>query len=108
MKAVEKQQSYFSDGDWAESPNLICLPDDRETLHAFTILPKSVLNQQIRETLAKAIHDQYRKTVAGSHLSSDPAMALWDKLPQSLKESNLQQADAIFEKLKHIKCVVQE
>jgi ppGpp synthetase/RelA/SpoT-type nucleotidyltranferase len=98
----------FFDGDWAESPNLICLPDDRETLHAFTSLPKSILNLQMRETLAKAIHDQYRKTVAGSHLSSDPAMAIWEKLSHSLTESNLQQADAIFEKLKRIKCVVQE
>jgi hypothetical protein len=94
----------LSDHNWIKSQNLICLPHDKETLHAFTGLPKTIMSVQIRESVAKAIHNQYRKTVTVNHLTSDAAIADWENLPSSLKESNLQQADTIFEKLKRIKC----
>ena len=95
----------LSDCDWAKAPNLICLPHDPETLRAFIEFPKPIMPQKIRETIAKAIHNQYKQTVSGSRFGSDPSMADWDKLSSNLKESNLQQADTIYEKLKRVKCI---
>ena len=36
----------------------------------------------------------------------EPAMASWEKLPDMFKESNLQQADDIFNELRRISCTV--
>ncbi len=59
----------------------------------------------IRETLARAIHDNY---VAArlSHDPSlvDPALASWEDLSQRLRESNRHQAESIVEKLHAIGC----
>ncbi len=64
------------------------------------------LAPDLRETIAQAIHEAYRHSRRGNVPNRDLSMAKWDKLPDSLKESNRQQADHIFEKLHRIGCAV--
>ena len=56
----------------------------------------------IRETIARAIHEDYRRAWANKAQRQEPSMAEWDELPDHLKESNRQQADHIFEKIHRI------
>jgi hypothetical protein len=101
-------EKLLSDPEWAESKMLIRLPKDTMTIRAFIggqERPK--LPQEIREVVARAIHLDFRRARTGIYLTTDPAMADWDNLPESLKESNLQQADDIFKKLDRINCTVQ-
>ena len=56
----------------------------------------------IRETIAKAIHENYRRIKTTNSLSQGPEIADWDKLREDFKESNLQQADHILKKLHQI------
>lgn len=58
----------------------------------------------VREVLARAIHDKYRKDQAHVKSPGDRAMRPWDELDEDLKESNLQQADDIRKKLRRIRC----
>jgi hypothetical protein len=54
----------------------------------------------LREELARAIHEKYRQEQEGETPPEDPAMRPWESLPEDLKESNRQQADQIPEKLR--------
>jgi hypothetical protein len=60
----------------------------------------------LRATIAQAIHEVYRRSWRNKLPKHDPSIAKWDKLPDYLKESNYQQADHIFEKLRRIGCAV--
>lgn len=95
-----------TDDDWGDSKTLLRLPADAMTVRAFVGLGSPKLELHIRETIARGIHEDYRRVRASSTYSEDPAMAEWDKLLDDLKESNLQQADDIFEKLSQIGCTV--
>ena len=94
------------DDDWANSKVLLYLPMDAMTIEAFTGGTRPQLEPDVRETIARTSHENYRTTKARSSRTSDPALAEWDKLPEYLKESNLQQADDIFNKLRRIGCTV--
>ncbi|MEW6386502.1 MAG: RyR domain-containing protein [Thermodesulfobacteriota bacterium] len=54
----------------------------------------------MREKLAQAIHEKYRKNQEVIKPPDDPAMQPWENLREDLKESNRQQADQIPEKLR--------
>jgi hypothetical protein len=56
--------------------------------------------------MARAIHNKYRAGKKRVSSTDDPACAPWEQLPDYLKESNLQQADDIFNKLRRIGCTV--
>ena len=56
----------------------------------------------IRETIARAVHEDYRRAMANKLPSQEPSIAAWDELLEHLKESNRQQADHIFKKLNRI------
>ena len=58
------------------------------------------------ETVARAIHEGYRRDQAGPKPAEDPAMAEWDDLPEHLRESNRAQAAGIFQKLRALGCTV--
>jgi len=65
-----------------------------------------MLPGDIRETVARAVHDLYRKNQAGRKPPDDPAMAEWNALREDLKESNLLQADHFVELLRRIRSSV--
>ena len=58
------------------------------------------------ETIARAIHESYRKAQASSTNAKDVTMLDWEKLPDYIKESNREQADDITKKLQRIGCTV--
>jgi hypothetical protein len=60
------------------------------------------------ETVARAIHENYRRDQADRKPVDDPAMAEWNRLPEHLRESNRSQAGHVFEKLHAIGCTVRE
>lgn len=62
------------------------------------------LPAQVRETVARVIHENYRRDQAARKPADDPAMAAWEELPEHLRQSNREQADHIFEKLDAIGC----
>jgi hypothetical protein len=64
------------------------------------------LTPDLREIIAKAIHDAYRHAQWSKTHSRDLSMSPWGKLPGYLKDSNRQQADHIFDKLHRIGCTV--
>jgi ppGpp synthetase/RelA/SpoT-type nucleotidyltranferase len=93
-----------SDPDWSSSELLVRLPADPQTLRAFVGGGRPPqLPPEIRERIARAIHDAYRE--AGSLAFNDPANAPWEELADDLKRSNLAQADDLEAKLREIGCV---
>jgi hypothetical protein len=58
------------------------------------------------EVLARAIHENYvsNRRREGQSVETNPAMVDWEKLPESLKESNREQAADIYRKLESIGC----
>jgi hypothetical protein len=66
------------------------------------------MKPDMRETIARAIHESYRTARATGTNAKDVTMLEWEKLPAYLKQSNREQADDIFEKLKRIGCTVHE
>ncbi|MFQ5866124.1 MAG: ATP-binding protein [bacterium] len=84
------------------SPEQLELHVDAEMFSRLVV--RDVLLGSAREVLARAIHEQYLKDHKGKKPPDDPAMALWEKLAENLKESNRLQADQIPVKLAAIGC----
>jgi len=63
---------------------------------------------EIRETIGRAIHENYRSSRATNTVVNDPSLAEWERLPEYLKESNRQQADDTSKKLQRIRCSVRK
>jgi hypothetical protein len=59
----------------------------------------AMLTPEMRERVAQAIHETYRRDQAGRKGADDPAMAEWRDLDEGLKESNRHQADQILDLL---------
>jgi len=96
------------DEKWLSSIKLVYLPADKMTVRAFIGSGGLKLEADIRESLAKEIHEAYRLSKQDNLKSDDPAMKDWENLPDGFKESSAQQADHIFEKLREIGCTVQK
>lgn len=64
------------------------------------------LSPVVREQLARAIHERYRRNQHGRKPPEDPAMKPWDELSETLKHSNRDQASDISRKLHAIGCMV--
>jgi len=90
----------LQDKDWKATKTLISLPADPMTARAFIGAKSAGLAEKERQVIAKAFHEAHRRRKT----SDDPALAEWDKLRESLKESNRQQADHIVTKLRQIGC----
>ena len=54
----------------------------------------------LKEPLARAIHERYRRSRADRKPGADPAMRSWEELPETLKNSNRHQAGDIPAKLR--------
>jgi hypothetical protein len=64
------------------------------------------LEPDIREIIARAIYNNYRRVRTKSSARQDLPMAEWDELQENLKESNRQQADHIYRKLRQVGCTM--
>jgi ppGpp synthetase/RelA/SpoT-type nucleotidyltranferase len=96
----------FNDNDWISSEGLIQVPNDTGTIDEFIGHGSNKLEPGIRETIAKAIHANYRAIQISEGCSQDPSLKKWGDLLDYLKESNRQQADYIAEQLHQIGCVI--
>ncbi len=79
---------------------VIQLPADPMTIRAFIAgsrLPAE--DQELRERLAVNLHNAYRRKHRGRKPPDDPALAPWDELLETLKDSNRAAADDIPNKL---------
>jgi ppGpp synthetase/RelA/SpoT-type nucleotidyltranferase len=92
------------DKDWMSSENLIAFPHDGATLRAFIGSGAACLTRSVREELAQHIHEEYRKLQVENFRSDPKNLSLrpWEELDAGLKESNRQQADHTFEKLRSL------
>ena len=63
---------------------------------------------QMREKIARAIHEDYVRLQKekGQTPQTNPSMISWNELPENFKESNRQQADHISIKLNAVGCEV--
>jgi hypothetical protein len=75
------------------------LPADAMTIRAF--LHQTRAPEEIRERLARFMHNEYRisQLKPNRKVADDPALAPWDRLPAALKESDFAQVDDIPNKL---------
>jgi len=96
------------DEKWGGSKKLALLPADGTTLWAFIGSGADKLPADIRDVLAKEIHEEYRQMKQGGVLSEDPSLADWGKLSKDFRESSAQQADHISWKLRQINCVYEK
>lgn len=63
-------------------------------------------NPAVIETIARAIHQAYRRAQVGSLPKDDPSLRPWEALPETLKRSNRDQAAHIVEKVRLIGCTL--
>lgn len=73
------------------------LPSDAMTIRAF--IAPTQLAEPLRETVARYLHNDYRRTQRRRKSYGDPALARWEELPVALMSSNLAQTDDIPSKL---------
>lgn len=94
----------FEDEDWNDIPGLLELPNDPQTVEAFVQdLPTSRdLDPLDRETLARQMHEEFRRNQEQRFLTNDPAITDWQHLPPDLKHSNLHAVDHMEEKLRSL------
>lgn len=97
----------LADDEWSRTEGLIALPADGAILRAFVGSAKGDLAPDIREPVAQAIHEAYRRAEAERRHIEDVALAAWNCLLEDFRESNRQQADHIMEKLRRIGYTVQ-
>ncbi len=76
---------------WSGLPNLYPLPDDTQTLRAFLRPREQELEQSVLEGMARQFHEQY---VAGNTKALPANLKPWDKLSDSYRKANLEQAAA--------------
>ncbi|MEQ1741641.1 MAG: RyR domain-containing protein [Candidatus Nitrotoga sp.] len=94
--------ALVEDEDWKDSPALLLLPTDPQTVKTFVqgIPSAKVLDQSHREALAKDAHEAYRINQKKRHIGRELAMGEWEELPFDIKNSNINQIDHIEEKLR--------
>ncbi len=97
----------MKDEKWLGSERLINLPSDVMTVKAFVGSTDKIIEKDVREKVAKKIHEIYRQNKQDIMVSDDPSMNKWEKLPEAFRESSARQADDIYGKLQEINCTVQ-
>ena len=104
-KSGREAAKVFTDPDWEGSPNLVGMPGrchDHPRLHRLWKI--EALGRNMCDVIARGIHEAYRRNK--TQPSVDPSMADWEQLREDLKNSNREQANHIFEKLREIACTV--
>jgi predicted Rossmann-fold nucleotide-binding protein len=78
---------------------LLQLPSDAMTLRAFLMWPNESLDDTRRIVAARALHAQYRQEHRKHKEANDPALARWEQLLPTFKDSNLAAVQDIPNKL---------
>jgi ppGpp synthetase/RelA/SpoT-type nucleotidyltranferase len=75
---------------WRYSKGLLCVPEDAQTVRVFLRSGSYKLPETMRTSVAKEFHNVYQESTKQN----------WQDLREGFKESNLQAADHIMEKLR--------
>jgi hypothetical protein len=64
--------------------------------------------EDVEERIARAIHERYltQQLARGVGMSTTPAMAVWEELPEDVRDANRAQAAGIRDKLNRIGCTI--
>lgn len=93
-----------------QQPEATVSPGGPDTLHVFGLLDQTYDAEMILggtyEIIARATHEEYVRTQLGEGQTpeTNPALTPWEDLPETLKESNRDQAAHIGVKLRAIGC----
>ena len=90
------------DADWVTAKNLIFLPEDTLTIESYISSGSQKQDVAIREIMGKQIHEEYVQSQIKAYPRKEPNLSEWAFLREDFKESNRQQADHAFEKLRQI------
>ncbi|MBN1567792.1 MAG: hypothetical protein JXA73_08080 [Acidobacteria bacterium] len=90
-------EELLEDPLWSRVPNLYPLPFDSATIRAFVLPSARAFEQSIQEEMARSFHAQY---VANSTGRLPANMKPWNKLDETYKKSNREQARYSVEILK--------
>jgi len=82
-------EMLLADPLWSGLPNLYQLPFDPATVRAFVMPADHGMDPVAQQEMAKTFHANY---VAGSSRRLPPNMRPWDKLEETFKKANLEQA----------------
>ena len=96
--------AIFTDSHWSGSQKLLDLPADADAVGAFVDRGRMELPDEVGETIARAIHEGYRRERTASSAHDDPALAEWLDLREDYQASNRDQARHVGEKLRAIGC----
>jgi hypothetical protein len=96
-RSSDELDKMLSDRDWKDCERLISLPMDEVSIEKFLGLTKALTLSDVREALARAIHEDYNRRLIKNSGSKPVA---WDQLSSDLKDSNFHQADHIIRKLR--------
>jgi hypothetical protein len=94
------------DPDWRHARGLLPLPDDAWAVRHFVCDAGERWPDGVRETVARAIHEEYQREQVKDQLRQHLSMADWSELRADLRASNLHQADHVLAKLRAIGCGV--
>ena len=82
-------------------------------IHPFGLLERTcsfeIISSGTNEILARTIHEDYvkKQMLKGETDKTNPSMVTWEMLPESLKESNRDQAEHLNIKLKLLNCGIE-
>jgi len=93
----------IGEAQWDAVEGLAQLCADPMTLHTFVhYADRGTLEPQQRETIARAVHEEFRQNQRNRFKRADPAMEDWESLLPSLRASNYAQAEHIGRKLEAV------
>ncbi len=96
-----EEAALTTDPDWAEVPNRpLSVPNDATTFAALLAVRPSVMDESLRERLARQTHGMYVAERAESLRAEDPALQPWETLLEGLKRSSYAQAEDIDRKVR--------
>ncbi|MDQ7826387.1 MAG: RyR domain-containing protein [Candidatus Eremiobacteraeota bacterium] len=99
--------SFLPDNFWHDRGTLYIV--DAMTLEAFVREGMAPLEDEADiNSLARAIHDSYRRSQLKIIAENDPSLKQWEELSETLKNSDSHQAAHIFEKMRTIGCRVEK
>ena len=82
-------QVLLDDTLWSQMPSLMPLPADEATVCAFASPTGSEQDEEVFEFMAKGLHDRY---LAVNQSEYPPKLQSWDKLPETFRLANIEQA----------------
>ncbi|MHB0939029.1 MAG: RyR domain-containing protein [Armatimonadota bacterium] len=106
MSSGRAAADLSADPDWQGLPNLLWIPFDRMSLHAFINQGKKPLTDEQGRKAGKAVHERYIKDNRDKLMPQ--SVKEWSDLDPGLKNSNIEQAQYSIAVLRNLGFTVSE